>query len=1086
MEQATNQFTKGLQSDTHPMVQGNDTLTDCLNGTLITMNGNEVILQNDMGNRRVDNAFLPAGYEPVGIKEYGGIIYVAAYNPITNRSQIGSFPSPERKISKDDIKDGLSGTFDFASLNQFENKGGIKFLKNDTILVPLTAENVLHAGDKFVVYSSDLSSIKADITNYDNTDGLKVKSPKNKKYTLSLGILNSQNEFVDITKTLCRWNGDSMITYDDNTSDLYKFNKGYFIASSKPSGLDYTETTDDRQLQAERRIMPANTYAYKLIGPLYLKAQLNCIQDFSYEIDGYINGNQVTLQITGYITYNCPDWITETTNTGDDNYKTYEIGTVSNGWFDFIIKTSNNEQNTYSPTSITGGQITYDPNTNLYSAKVIKTYTFQKPTEDIINYTLGVLPNSEINAIYLENLSQHGIIDISKLSSGEIKLTDWRFSYSENQITLTFGFETYPRLGETYSDLKIIFTGAGAEVDSYTYTLEYNKLKRSDTIKIDNLQANTLYKAKVLGKSNISGDFYYTRWVLTTSLMNTCYSSSSIRDYGNPTSQSEKELLNSLLTLKVSSNLDVDSSGTQTVYNDNKIGEWIKQKSSATDTIDIINEHTCNLKIKVGTELKLEKGLYPSQIYIEDSSDFSINPVLHKEEISENEITYSRTGTYRDQESLLSDFVFIPQDPVYSNQYITGKIIFKDKFKSTGTSQKIITHPYGSFEKYLKKAVFNNNGTSLKKYGGIGLSFTEWWGSDDIHYLDIYYTGSDTVIMHRDEQEEAGEAPNPNQGTRLHTDIKEGPMVYTYQEFQSELNNIFNREFENQLCFYIFEQTNFPIRDEFQAYRICMSHQNDTQVEADEDVSPSDVFLTGNARVWFKTTTGWALFKPPYKKANSSTDAFWNFLKTNLFKNKDLNSLVYCFAESINCAEASLIGADNSNYIYNNKYTINVPLDITVKINSIRLINPDNVEVQCEDNQELRETIKFQDPKLSDSLTDNISIELKSPDSFREEVESMLGADIDSIYLDNPTIKVKEGGSLNPGQIYELSENTLSPLNSQSLPLVVDTTHTYGSNYYGILWNSTSTGSPTYRYDFTGWHDEDDFTLMDYSGVVII
>jgi len=76
------------------MVQGNDTLTDCLNGTLITMNGDEVILQNDMGNRRVDNAFLPAGFEPVGIKEYGGIIYIAAYNPITDQSQIGCFPSP--------------------------------------------------------------------------------------------------------------------------------------------------------------------------------------------------------------------------------------------------------------------------------------------------------------------------------------------------------------------------------------------------------------------------------------------------------------------------------------------------------------------------------------------------------------------------------------------------------------------------------------------------------------------------------------------------------------------------------------------------------------------------------------------------------------------------------------------------------------------------------------------------------------------------------------------------------------------------------------------------------------------------------
>ena len=61
-------------------------MSDCLNGTFVTMNGDEVILQNDMGNRKVDNAFLPAGYEPVGIKEYGGIIYLALYNPITNKS----------------------------------------------------------------------------------------------------------------------------------------------------------------------------------------------------------------------------------------------------------------------------------------------------------------------------------------------------------------------------------------------------------------------------------------------------------------------------------------------------------------------------------------------------------------------------------------------------------------------------------------------------------------------------------------------------------------------------------------------------------------------------------------------------------------------------------------------------------------------------------------------------------------------------------------------------------------------------------------------------------------------------------------
>ena len=34
---------------------------------------------------------------------YGGIIYVASYNPLTNKGQIGSFPSPERNISSNEI-----------------------------------------------------------------------------------------------------------------------------------------------------------------------------------------------------------------------------------------------------------------------------------------------------------------------------------------------------------------------------------------------------------------------------------------------------------------------------------------------------------------------------------------------------------------------------------------------------------------------------------------------------------------------------------------------------------------------------------------------------------------------------------------------------------------------------------------------------------------------------------------------------------------------------------------------------------------------------------------------------------------------
>ena len=65
------------------MSMPNTAMSDCLNGTTITYNGNEFALQTDIGNGRVETAYLPSGYVPVGMKEHGGIIYVASHNPLT-------------------------------------------------------------------------------------------------------------------------------------------------------------------------------------------------------------------------------------------------------------------------------------------------------------------------------------------------------------------------------------------------------------------------------------------------------------------------------------------------------------------------------------------------------------------------------------------------------------------------------------------------------------------------------------------------------------------------------------------------------------------------------------------------------------------------------------------------------------------------------------------------------------------------------------------------------------------------------------------------------------------------------------------
>ena len=93
-KETSNQFTDGLVSDLNPIITPNTVLTDALNGTIITYNGNEHSLQNDMGNYELKHCKLNPNYIPVGVKEYGDILYVVSYNPIDKLVEVGSYPSP--------------------------------------------------------------------------------------------------------------------------------------------------------------------------------------------------------------------------------------------------------------------------------------------------------------------------------------------------------------------------------------------------------------------------------------------------------------------------------------------------------------------------------------------------------------------------------------------------------------------------------------------------------------------------------------------------------------------------------------------------------------------------------------------------------------------------------------------------------------------------------------------------------------------------------------------------------------------------------------------------------------------------------
>jgi len=110
-KETVNVFDQGLNKDLNPIVTPNNVLTDNLNGTFITFNGDELSLQNDAGNTRIpvpdteDSVKLSDGFYPIGMKEYGGVLYIVAgkkgvngsgnLDPKFDEIEFGSYPSPE-------------------------------------------------------------------------------------------------------------------------------------------------------------------------------------------------------------------------------------------------------------------------------------------------------------------------------------------------------------------------------------------------------------------------------------------------------------------------------------------------------------------------------------------------------------------------------------------------------------------------------------------------------------------------------------------------------------------------------------------------------------------------------------------------------------------------------------------------------------------------------------------------------------------------------------------------------------------------------------------------------------------------------
>lgn len=511
--QAQNTFNEGMVLDNHPLMTPNTVLTDALNATLVTMNGNEMVLQNDMGNAKVENAKLPPGYIPIGMKEYGGIIYIACYNPLTNKGQIGCFPSPQRQKTATQISE-ITPTFKFPDVTSVKEENGEKWYKINSLLTKceiFPKGTIIRSGDKFSVglpISSMFGTDNIDstgehyISNYDNVENGLVKTPMNRMYTFGVATLDNNGQLCDITNQLKRYKGGQQVQFSNIDSDLYKFNCGYWqneMSTEDKDGLVSSELMDQTNIQSK-----LNTYNSKLFGRLFLYAKYNAIDNVDVSIVGYkkseitndvknpvysnpkqddnniikIN-SPIVLFIYANYKYNCPDGSAflngENLTEPQEGYRYYfdkyendsiirgllltlKInGSITQQMLEFNIPQKNNKNYT------TGyGYPVYDSITNLYSFSQLFTLPIKSSSNQIIEWSatpiMRFFDNGKlINGGLLSDKGVSGSLDTGNINSGVMKLNTWNYYISGDRINLRWGYESYPRDNDVISDITFKF-----------------------------------------------------------------------------------------------------------------------------------------------------------------------------------------------------------------------------------------------------------------------------------------------------------------------------------------------------------------------------------------------------------------------------------------------------------------------------------------------------------------------------------------------------------------------------------------------------------------------------------------------------
>lgn len=394
-QQESNQFDKGMNLDLNVINTDNHTLTSALNATMITRNGNEMVLQNDMGNAKVELAYLPSGYVPVGMKEFGGIVYVASYNPLKGTSQIGSFPSPETVINSDETDEPKIIVNPETIFNSKETVNKVIdkiYVKNVLI------NKELKSGDKFQIIA-EKNDVEKSLLNY----------LENKVFELRAIISGEDGENIDITSTCIKYQYKNTekntivdsIAYCGEQLDEYTLTDILVYNSS----TDSYESVKDRKFSLYYNVIKGNNkgklyLAQKLIVPDFIWANLSISVNKNGTDDNPNNEYVLTFtpEAYKYVDSNEKDEV---------NWEKFDENN-----FQYIITVKNNS-NIINTDTIDKGKsqsihINCNPDTQ---EQQLITYTIK------VQYPMGIVSNLKIE----------DTIDLNKVATGEVEISKFRY-----------------------------------------------------------------------------------------------------------------------------------------------------------------------------------------------------------------------------------------------------------------------------------------------------------------------------------------------------------------------------------------------------------------------------------------------------------------------------------------------------------------------------------------------------------------------------------------------------------------------------------------------------------------------------------